>query len=124
MMSRLKTALIIGATLLVAGVGHAQAANNHSSIWKFGLIDGLGVPLDLVDLDIRKPAIDLSGDQDGKGPPKKPSGPNWKTQYEENLTNGDNWSSNQADAPDGNGWQQNTDSQTPKQWTTQEVARP
>ena len=119
-MSRLQAALVLGTVLLVTGASHAQAANTHSPHWKFGLIDGLGIPLILVDSDYRIPAIDLNGD--GEGPPKKPSGPDWKTQFEENSSNGDNWSSNEADNPDGQ-WQQNTTSKDTPKWTTQTVTR-
>jgi len=127
-MSRLQAALVLGTDLLVAGASHAQAANNHSPHWKFGLIDGLGLPPVLV-LDSgekRISAIDLPGPGyepgPGDGPPEKPSGPDWKTQFEENTTNGDKWSSNQVDGPDGQ-WQQNTTSQDTPQWTTQTVTR-
>ena len=39
------------------------------------------------------------------------------------TTNGDNWSSNQVDEPDGE-WHQTTVSQDPPQWTTQTATRP
>lgn len=120
-MSLLKAAIAIAAVLVMAGVGGAQATNNkHLPVWNFGLIDGLGVPLTLLDGPSRIPAINLN---DPKGPPKKPSGPDWKTQFEENTTNGDNWSTNEADKPDGE-WQQTTVAQDPKQWTTQTATRP
>lgn len=124
-MTRLKAALMCGIVLVMAGAGDAQAANMHFPLWNFGLIDGLGdAPTLVLHADVRIPAIDLSDDQDGSGkPPVKPSGPDWKTQYEENTTNGDNWSSNQVDEPDGE-WHQTTVSQDPPQWTTQTATRP
>jgi hypothetical protein len=116
MMSRLKTALVIGAALLVVGASGAQAAKLHFPLWNVGLIGGLGTPSTLVlDPDRRISAIDLSGDPDGDGkkapitPGVKPSGNDWKTQY--------------IDNPDGGEWQQSTASQDAPQWTMQTATR-
>jgi len=122
-MSRLKAALVIGAALLLAGAGDAQAAKIRFPLWDFGLIDGLGTPPTLVlDPDRRIPAIDLDGDDDGKKPPitpgEKPSGDDWTTQYVDNPNNGD-WSTHEADNPDSEDWQQTTATQDPPVWTMQ-----
>ena len=115
-MSRLKTALVIGAALLMMGAGDAQAAKIHFPLWNFGLIDGLGMAPDrLLDPDRRIPAIDLSGDQDGDGkkppitPGEKPSGGKWTTQSVDNPNNGE--------------WHQTTASQDAPQWTMQTATR-
>ena len=95
---------MISATLLLACASHAQAANNHSTPWKFGVIDGLGTPL-LYVFNPRSQYV-YTGT-----PGDRLTGPDWKTQFEENLTNGDKWTSN-------------TDSQETTQWTTQTDSRP
>ena len=119
-MSRLKAALVIGAALMLAGAGDAQAAKIRFPLWNFGLVDGLGVPDRMLDPDRRIPAIDLSGDDDGNGgngdgkkPPitigEKPTG---------------DWSTEQADNPNEGEWHAETGLPDTPMWTVQTATRP